>query len=58
MIDHLLKEQMEQAFLEGRKEDALMLSQKLDIQILQVIRSSMEAHSPISSDNIERGTSI
>jgi hypothetical protein len=49
MIDNLLKKQMEQAFLEGRMQDALVFSQKLDVQVVQATKALMEAHSQISS---------
>lgn len=58
MIDYQLKKQMEQALLEGRKQDALILSQKLDVQIVQATKAMMEANASVSSSNIERSQSI
>lgn len=58
MIDYNLKKQMEQALLEGRKQDALLLSRKLDVQIVQATKAMMEANASISSRNIERSRSI
>jgi hypothetical protein len=58
MIDYQLKKQMEQALLEGRKQDALILSQKLDVQIVQATKAMIEANASVSSNNIERSQSL
>lgn len=58
MIDDQLKKQMEQALLEGRNQDALMLSQRLDVQIVQATKAMMEANASVSPSNIERSQSI
>jgi hypothetical protein len=55
MIDYQLKNQMEQAFLEGRQDDALKLSQELDVQIVQATKAMMEDLPSISCICIERG---
>lgn len=58
MIDYHLKKQMEQALLEGRMQDALLFSQKLDVQIVQATKAMMKINTSVSSINKERGQSI
>lgn len=57
MIEYQLKKEMEQALIEGRMLDALVFSQKLDVQIVQETKALMKAHSSKSSEN-ERSQSI
>lgn len=58
MIDYNLRKQIEQALLEGRQEDALRLSQELDIQILQATKAMVKTtDSTLSSTNKERSQS-
>lgn len=58
MIDYNLRKQIEQALLEGRQEDALRLSQELDIQILQATKAMVKTtDSTLSSINTERSQS-
>ena len=40
MISSTLKHQMEQAYIEGKYDRALELSQKLDMQIVKVMKKS------------------